>query len=78
MAFLGQGAPAGHDLLADLARRHRDSNKVFIWTLVGGLLCLWPLWIVTYIEYTRMRDVKDQVARMGVDVDWWIAVYRAK
>lgn len=76
MAFQGMGS--GVDPLIDLARRHRDSNQVFIWTLIGGILCVWPLWIITYLEYVKMRDIKSEVARMGVDVTWWEVTYRAK
>ncbi len=78
MAFYVQGAPMGYDVLADLARRYRDSSRLYVWTLLGGLFCLWPLWIFSYLEYNKMRDIKDQVARMGVDIYWWKINYNAR
>jgi len=76
--FAGQQMQPTTDWLTDLARRHRESNKLFIWTLVGGLICLWPIWIISYLEYNKMRDIRNQVASMGVDPVWWELAYRAR
>jgi len=35
------------------------------------------LWIVTYLEYVKMRDIKDEVGRMGLDVRSWQMQYGA-
>ena len=64
--------------LAELARRFNESRKLCVLTFWIGLFCLWPIWIVSYIEYTKMRNIKDQVALMGVDVAWWQFTYQAK
>lgn len=64
-------------LLRDLARRHKECNKLFIWTLVVGTLCLWPIWIVSYLEYNKMRDIKTQIAQMNIDIPWWMSTYSA-
>ena len=61
-----------------MARRFRDARKLCIWTFWLGLFCLWPLWIVTYLEYQKMRNVKEDVSRMGVDVRWWQSTYGAR
>jgi hypothetical protein len=66
------------DVLFDLACRYRESNKLFTWTLIGGLLCVWPLLIVTFLEYTKMRDIKKQIIAMGIDPYWWECNYRPK
>ncbi|MEP6756672.1 MAG: hypothetical protein ABJA67_14295 [Chthonomonadales bacterium] len=58
--------------LDDLARRYREANKVYTWTLIAGLCCLWPIWFVTYMEYNKMNDIKRDVAAMGIDVDAWV------
>jgi len=74
-AYSLQPTPA---VLQELARRHRESNKLFIWTLIGGALCIWPLWIISYLEYNKMRDIKSQVVSMGVDIGWWEINFSAK
>jgi hypothetical protein len=65
------------DILVEMARQFNEAKKVVIWTFWLGLFCLWPLWIVTYLEYTKMNRVKEQVALMGVNVQWWQTAYRA-
>jgi len=71
------GAYPTADPLTDLARRHKESNTTFTWTLIVGIF-FWPLWILTFMEYTKMRDLKSEVARMGVDVWWWERTYPTK
>lgn len=70
--------PPSVDPLSELARRYRDSKSTFTITLIVGLFCLWPLWILTYIEYNRMRKITDDVGALGVDVNWWKAQFRLK
>ena len=82
-AFYGApraASPANVDpnMLAEMARRFNDSRKTFIWTFFIGLLCLWPVWIVTYIEYTKMRDIKNQIGTMGLNVPQWQMTYGAR
>ena len=79
-AFYGSNQPAvpqSAQSLAEYARQFNESKKLLLLTFWIGLFCLWPLWIVTYIEYTKMRNIKDEVARTGVDVRWWQLTYRA-
>lgn len=57
--------------LNELARRFAESRKLCVITFWVGLFCLWPLWIVTYLEYAKMGRYKEDVARMGVDVLVW-------
>lgn len=61
--------------LGELARRFNESRRLTLITFWVGLFCLWPLWIVTYIEYTKMRGIKDEVAMLGIDVSWWQMTY---
>ena len=42
------------------------------WTFVAGLLCLWPLWIWTYIENTKMEAIRVRVAAKGIDARAWV------
>jgi len=78
MAFTAYGQPVNGQMLEDMARRHRDSHVLMTWTLVVGLLCLWPLLIVSYLEYNKMRDIKNEIVRMGVDLNWWQMSFRTK
>jgi len=64
--------------LVELARRFNDSRKLLIITFWVGILCLYPVWIVTYLEYVKMRNIKEQVSSMGVDVAWWQINYGAR
>lgn len=61
--------------LAQLANLFLDSRKLCVMTFWIGLFCLWPVWIISYLEYDKMRKIKDDVARMGVDVRWWQNTY---
>jgi hypothetical protein len=74
--FLRQPTP---DVLEELARRNRESNKLMIWTLIGGLvLCLWPIWIVSYLEYNKQQQIRAELSAMGVDVTWWERTFWVK
>jgi len=55
--------------LVELVRRFQESERLFRWTFIVGFFCLWPLWAITYLEYTRMRDIKAQIRGFGIDVD---------
>jgi|GEM_PF-6886442 len=71
-----QPAPPLDWQLGELARRYRDAHNVFVWTLIGGILCIWPLWIITYLEHQKKVDIKNSVAALGVDVEGWRMTYR--
>lgn len=58
------------DRLYLLAREFRACRSRFQSFLIAGFF-IWPLWIVAYIEWNRMRDLKMQVRLLGVDVAWW-------
>lgn len=64
--------------LAELARRSNEARRTLQITFFVGLFCLWPVWIVTYLEYVKMRDIKEEVGRMGVDVRWWQLNFQAR
>lgn len=67
---------AMNDTLADLARQHRDADRTFLITLIAGILCLWPILILTYLEYNKKREIQNRVAALGVDVNWWQVTYQ--
>lgn len=52
----------------------QTSRKMCVSTFVVGFL-LWPLWIVTYLEREKMRKIKDELYRMGVNIPWWQSAY---
>lgn len=56
------GAPPTQNLKR-LATRYADASRLFNITLLAGMFCLWPLWIVTSLEH---------VARL---VNWLVHVY---
>lgn len=60
----------GYDELADLARRYRERDSLFWWTLFCGLIC-WPVLIATYYHAEKKRGIQDRVAQLGVDITWW-------
>lgn len=62
--------------LDELTQRFRDAHRAYSWTFFVGLFCLWPLWIVSYIEYNKMNDVKRRVAAMGIDAEAWARIQR--
>ena len=64
--------------LSELARRFAESRKLCIWTFWLGVFCLWPAWIVTYLEFVKMRNIKEEVSRKGVDVMTWLNSYGLK
>lgn len=71
-AFYAPQAPfAATPDLAEMARRFAESRKACVITFWVGMFCLWPVWIVTYLEYQKMRNLKEEVARMGVNVEAW-------
>ena len=78
MAFPRVAQPVDAVILQELARRHKDSYNLFLWTLIGGALCFWPALIVAYLEYNKMRDIKIQVAAYGIDPCWWETAYGAR
>ena len=55
----------------DLARRYRSARGNYNITLILGFLCLWPLWIFTYLEKNKMNEIKREVAAAGVDAKSW-------
>ncbi len=78
-AFYGfQQVAQGHMLQEDpamLAMRFLDSRRLALWTFWIGLFCLWPLWILTYLEYQKMQSAKEQIARQGGNVMAWMQSY---
>ncbi|MBM4356033.1 MAG: hypothetical protein FJ109_19965 [Deltaproteobacteria bacterium] len=62
--------------LQELARQYREANRSYMWTLIGGLLLLWPLWVITYMEHGKMRTIKGQVALLGLEPDAWVRSIR--
>ncbi len=57
--------------LMDLEERYRTAKKTFTWTLWAGLLCFFPIWIITYIEWTKMTNAKREVAMLGINPEQW-------
>ena len=56
----------------ELARQYKRAKRTFTWTLLVGLFCFfWPLFIVTYLEYRKMQDIKEQVGLTGIDSEYW-------
>lgn len=68
---LSVGSPPTQNLKR-LAARYRDASKLYGITLILGLLCLWPIWIVSYLEWRKMAAVREEVLDMGIDVDTWL------
>lgn len=64
--------------LSELARRYNESRKLCLLTFWIGLFCLWPVWIVSYLEYTKIQNIKQDIAALGVDVRWWQMTYGAR
>ncbi len=56
--------------LYELERRYREANKTFVITMIAGFF-LWPIWYLTYLEYTKKNDIKRDVAAMGIDPEAW-------
>ena len=79
-AFFAQVSPQSVPQLdfGELARRYRESQKLCAATFWIGLFCLWPVWIVTYLEFTKMRQIKDDIAAKGADVRGWQNFYGLK
>jgi hypothetical protein len=79
-AFYGQFPPPQAitaQRLAEFSMQFNESRRVVRLTFWIGLFCLWPVWIITYIEYTKMRNIKEELARAGIDVRWWQTTYNA-
>ena len=55
----------------DLARQFHDSKRVFLWTLVLGLVLFWPLLFIAYSEHKKMNAIKSRVALRGIDPEIW-------
>jgi hypothetical protein len=64
--------------LAEMARRSNESRKLCLITFWIGLFCLWPVWIVSYLEYTKIQNIKQEIAAFGIDVRWWQITYGAR
>lgn len=75
-SYMGPLTPTP-DVLNELARRHRESNRAFNMTIVVGIF-IFPVWVVSYLEYNKMREIRNQIAQMGVNILWWESMYRAK
>jgi hypothetical protein len=60
----------GYDELSDLARRYRERDSLFWWTLFCGIF-FWPVLIATYYHAEKKRGIQDRVAQLGVDITWW-------
>lgn len=58
--------------MIDLSRQYRESNKTFLWSLIIGLLLFWPLLILSYSEWKKMKGIKSRVALRGIDPERWI------
>jgi hypothetical protein len=67
--------PAQNFRLDELAEQYRALEKTFLWTLYAGLLCLFPIWIVSAIQFQKMSQLKREVASMGVNTHYWITNY---
>lgn len=64
-------APVGDLELRELARQYRAAKSTRYWTLWVGLFCLWPVWIVAYIEHMKMQSILSKVAAKGIDAEVW-------
>lgn len=71
-AFVQQ--PVQYDFeMQELGRQYVAAKSTYTLTLWLGFLCLWPLWIVTYLEHNKMQRIKSKVAQKGVDPDVFAA-----
>jgi hypothetical protein len=69
-AYAAYGRPLQ---LMELEERYRTAKKTFTWTLwVGILTCLFPIWIITYLEWMKMASAKREVAMLGINPEQWV------
>jgi hypothetical protein len=63
--------------LGELARRHKIAHSTMMLTIYVGIL-VFPVWIISYLEYNKTQAIQAEVTRLGVSVQWWQSYYRTK